>query len=211
MAKTKAKSDKIIKSVLNLLREHELTDISFSMIAKKSNLDTNDIKKYFLDIDSIIHAYFDNIDIQMIDTYTSNIVEETSKEIIFNIIMNRLDLLNENKISVKKLIKSRGNLKISFFLISSRIQKWILQEANIDSTGFEKIIKQYGLIYLYARTLNIWLEDNDPMMSKTMAFLDKSLINGDKYIQSIQVPIKVINAMTVIGQQFLYKIRNKKA
>tara|TARA_B110000858_G_C17653197_1_gene403686 strand:- start:430 stop:873 length:444 start_codon:yes stop_codon:yes gene_type:complete len=147
----------------------------------------------------------------MIDDYSSNIVEETSKEIIFNIIMSRLDLLNENKISIKRLSNSKANIKISFFLRSSRIQKWILQEANIDSVGFEKIINQYGLIYVYTRTLAIWLEDDDPMMSKTMAFLDKTLTKGEKYIQNIQVPIKIINAMSKIGQQFFSKMKNKKA
>lgn len=211
MAKTKTKSNKIIQTTLDLLREYELIDISFSMIAEKSNLDISDIKVYFLDVDSIIHAHFDNIDLRMIDDYSSNIVEETSKEIIFNIIMSRLDLLNENKISIKRLSNSKANIKISFFLRSSRIQKWILQEANIDSVGFEKIINQYGLVYVYTRTLAIWLEDDDPMMSKTMAFLDKTLTKGEKYIQNIQVPIKIINAMSKIGQQFFSKMKNKKA
>ena len=125
--------------------------------------------------------------------------------------MSRLDLLNENKISVKRLVKGKSNLKISFFIRSTRIQKWILQEANIHSIGFERTINQYGLMYLYARIINVWLEDNDPMMSKTMAFLDKSLTNGEKYIQNMQMPIKVINIMTAIGRQFFANIKNKKA
>ena len=211
MSATKAKLNKIIKATLDLLRDHELDNITFLMISKKCTLDANDIKRYFLDIDSIIHAYFDDIDLRMIDSYSSNVTEETGKEIIFNIIMSRLDLLNENKISVKRLVKGKSNLKISFFIRSSRIQKWILQEANIHSIGFERTINQYGLMYLYARIINVWLEDNDPMMSKTMAFLDKSLTNGEKYIQNMQMPIKVINIMTAIGRQFFANIKNKKA
>ncbi|MFQ3360556.1 MAG: hypothetical protein ACKVLI_04115 [Alphaproteobacteria bacterium] len=211
MSATKAKLNKIIKATLDLLRDHELDNITFLMISKKCTLDANDIKRYFLDIDSIIHAYFDDIDLRMIDSYSSNVTEETGKEIIFNIIMSRLDLLNENKISVKRLVKGKSNLKISFFIRSTRIQKWILQEANIHSIGFERTINQYGLMYLYARIINVWLEDNDPMMSKTMAFLDKSLTNGEKYIQNMQMPIKVINIMTAIGRQFFANIKNKKA
>tara|TARA_B110000305_G_scaffold43084_3_gene45149 strand:- start:26566 stop:27252 length:687 start_codon:yes stop_codon:yes gene_type:complete len=211
LSATKAKLNKIIKATLDLLRDHELDNITFLMISKKCTLDANDIKRYFLDIDSIIHAYFDDIDLRMIDSYSSNVTEETGKEIIFNIIMSRLDLLNENKISVKRLVKGKSNLKISFFIRSTRIQKWILQEANIHSIGFERTINQYGLMYLYARIINVWLEDNDPMMSKTMAFLDKSLTNGEKYIQNMQMPIKVINIMTAIGRQFFANIKNKKA
>ena len=211
MSATKAKLNKIIKATLDLLRDHELDNITFLMISKKCTLDANDIKRYFLVIDSIIHAYFDDIDLRMIDSYSSNVTEETGKEIIFNIIMSRLDLLNENKISVKRLVKGKSNLKISFFIRSTRIQKWILQEANIHSIGFERTINQYGLMYLYARIINVWLEDNDPMMSKTMAFLDKSLTNGEKYIQNMQMPIKVINIMTAIGRQFFANIKNKKA
>jgi AcrR family transcriptional regulator len=109
---TKAKSNKIIKATLDLLRDHELEEISFLMISKKCRLDANDIKKYFLDIDSIIHAYFDDIDLRMIDSYSSNVIEETGKEIIFNIVMSRLDLLNENKTSLKRLVKGKSNLKI---------------------------------------------------------------------------------------------------
>jgi hypothetical protein len=44
-----------------------------------------------------------------------------------------------------------------------------------------------------------------------MAFLDKSLTNGEKYIQNMQMPIKVINIMTAIGRQFFANIKNKKA
>jgi hypothetical protein len=51
----------------------------------------------------------------------------------------------------------------------------MLEAAHIDSWGPLQPLQEKGLGLLYLGTVRIWLKDDEPELSKTMAGLDKGL------------------------------------
>ncbi len=59
--------------------------------------------------------------------------------------------------------------------LAVRSQQWMLAAANIDSAGPRGVLRAQGLAVLYAQVLQVWVDDDDPGLARTMAALDGNL------------------------------------
>jgi hypothetical protein len=58
----------------------------------------------------------------------------------------------------------------------------MLAAAGIDSAGMQGDLRAQGLVVVMARTLRVWLDDEDPGLARTMATLDRELANGERML-----------------------------
>jgi hypothetical protein len=60
--------------------------------------------------------------------------------------------------------------------------RFMLEAAGIDSEGPVGVLKLQGLAFAWARVLEVWLDDDDPGLSRTMSALDKELTRGGRLV-----------------------------
>ena len=58
--------------------------------------------------------------------------------------------------------------------------RFMLEAAGVDIAGPGGLIKLQGLALAWARIIQVWLDDDDPSLSKTMAELDRVLTRGER-------------------------------
>ena len=58
--------------------------------------------------------------------------------------------------------------------------RFMLEAAGIEAGGAGGIIKLQGLALAWARMIQVWLDDDEPALSKTMAELDRVLTRGER-------------------------------
>jgi hypothetical protein len=58
----------------------------------------------------------------------------------------------------------------------------MLAAAGIESSGMQGDLRAQGLVVVMARTLRVWLEDEDPGLARTMATLDRELASGERML-----------------------------
>src|SRR5208282_4921758 len=58
--------------------------------------------------------------------------------------------------------------------------RFMLEAAGIEAQGAAGLIKLQGLALAWARVLQVWLDDEEPALSKTMAELDRALSRGER-------------------------------
>lgn len=102
----------------------------------------------------------------------------TKREILFDLLMDRFEVLNEFRPGLIAILNSfKYDPKQA--LISSphlcRSMNWMLEVAGIETGGIKGVVKVAGLTGLYLKTLKVWMEDESADLSVVMSALDKNL------------------------------------
>tara|TARA_Y100001960_G_C14595565_1_gene787930 strand:+ start:118 stop:681 length:564 start_codon:yes stop_codon:yes gene_type:complete len=131
-----------------------------------------------------INRYFDN---EIINK--SNLIEDSDKkDMIFEVIMMRFDLLNLYKPSIINIFNFfKKNPKFFFSLLPSFIKsiKIMSKIAKIETKGMLGKIKIKGLLVIYFATFLIWIKEKNHSLDKTMTKLDSYLINANNFLKII--------------------------
>lgn len=99
--------------------------------------------------------------------------------------MRRLDALEPHREAVRGLTRSARRdpvLALRLLRLSETSQRWMLAAAGIDCAGLSGSVRAKGLALLFARVVEIWLDDEDPGLARTMAALDRELEQGAKLL-----------------------------
>ena len=169
----------LAKKTLKYLEKKKLRDINiknFLLNTKVPNINNK------VDLILNINEFFDF----RLKNNIVNIEKSSQRDMLFEIMMARYDILNEYRASVKNIInhfmsRPQEVLKLIPKLIESKIL--IATFANINPSGIQGVIKIKIIFALYYITLFTWFNDENESLEKTMSVLDKYLNNIEKFIK----------------------------
>ena len=167
---------KIAKKTLKLLEKNSWEKITLLKVLEKQK-DKSIKNKNDLLIN--INRYFDF----MLKQNLVMLEKSTTKDMLFEVFMARLDILNQYRASIKnllkyfssnphKLVKLLPSFGDSIILISSL--------SNIDVNGIKGLAKIKAIFLLYVIIIYTWNKDETESLEKTMTTLDKYLNNLEK-------------------------------
>ena len=180
--------DKIAIESLKYTLNNKWESISVDKISKKLKINENKISnliKNKQDLLRNINRYFDDRILE-----SSKLLDQsTSKDMIFEILMMRFDLLNQHRKSIiiifNVLIKKPRKF---IFLLPCFIESMISM-SNISHIKIEGIIGNFkikGLLIIYFSTFLIWIKDESNSLDKTMTALDNYLIRAENFFSILQ-------------------------
>ena len=155
-----------------------LDDVLDNKVKKRKIINTkNDLLKN-------INRYVDNSLIEK----TKNIESSSTKDMLFEVLMARFDILQENRISFIKIfeaLKKSPNKILKLFpsFLESMIVTAELAKFNVN--GVKGAIRLKGLFLVYLITFYSWIDDNTFSLEKTMNALDKNLDQAEKFSKYI--------------------------
>ena len=169
----------LAKKTLQYLEKKKLRDINLKNFLSNTKV-TNMNNK--IDLILNINNYFDFL----LKKNLANIEKSSQRDMLFEIMMARYDILNEYRTSVKNIInhfmsRPQEVLKLIPKLVESKIL--IATFANINLNGIQGVIKIKIIFGLYYITLFTWFNDENESLEKTMSVLDKYLNNIEKFIK----------------------------
>ena len=169
----------LAKKTLQYLEKKKLRDINLKNFLSNTKVLNMNNK---IDLISNINDFFDF----QLKKNLANIEKSSQRDMLFEIMMARYDILNEYRPSVKNIInyfmsRPQGVLKLIPKLIESKIL--IATFANINPSGIQGVIKIKIIFVLYYITLFTWFNDENESLEKTMSVLDKYLNNIEKFIK----------------------------
>ena len=159
----------------------ELENISLKKISIKKILNGEKNIKFSNKNDLLINInrYFD----YLLKKNLINIENSSSKDMLFEVYMARLDILNLHRKSVLNIIENLFTQpKLLIILLPSIVQSIIVIAtiSNIDVNGLKGIAKIKVLFILYLFIIFSWRNDKSASLEKTMTTLDKYLNNIEK-------------------------------
>lgn len=192
---------KIIRSLISILEKNNYNSITIEKIARSSKLKKEIIYTEFVDIESIVYEYLNQVDIEMLEQVKKESNLSDPHDLMFNMIISRLEIYDRNRKSVLNLLSNKSNFKYRYFLRSTKIAQLFdgIYQGNKDEDEYIACFsKNIGFLYIYKKVLNKWLEDND--LSNIMAYTDNQIQRGDMYYGYLRRPINILD-------NFLTKIR----
>ena len=159
----------------------ELKKNSFKNISIKKILNGEKNIKFSNKNDLIINInrYFD----YLLKKNLINIENSSSKDMLFEVYMARLDILNLHRKSILNIIENLYTQpKLVIKLLPSIVESIIVIAtlSNIDVNGLKGVAKIKVLFILYLLIIFSWRGDESISLEKTMTTLDKYLNNIEK-------------------------------
>lgn len=134
---------------------------------------------------AIVAAYTTRVDEAVLNDIDSDLADKSSRERLFDVLMKRFDAMNPHKEAVRSILRAstsdvealaRGPLSLY------RSMRWMMEAANIPSSGVRGQLRIKGLALIYLAVLRTWFNDDSEDMSRTMASLDRQLNRADRLL-----------------------------
>ena len=169
----------LAKKTLQYLEKKKLRDINLKNFLSNTKVPNMNNK---IDLILNINDFFDF----QLKKNLVNIEKSSQRDMLFEIMMARYDILNEYRTSVKNIINhfiSRPQEVIKLLPKSVESKILIATLANINLNSIQGVIKIKIIFVLYYITLFTWFNDENESLEKTMSVLDKYLNNIEKFIK----------------------------
>ena len=177
---------KIAEITLNLLSKKSWNTLSLKEVKQKSKMKLFDrLINNKQELLNNINAYFD----YCLSLQINNLEESNHKDIIFEILMMRFDILQNNRKAVLSIFKSfKHKPQELIFLLPHLLDSIIsiIGYAKISSRGFIGQIKIKGILIIYISTFLVWMKDESSSLEKTMTVLDTYLNQAGKILKYIR-------------------------
>jgi ubiquinone biosynthesis protein COQ9 len=179
MIDTLTPKGRIVAALLRLASERPWQDISMVEIADAAGMTLVDLRKEFERKSQMLSSFGYMVDAEVLRKAPRRSTTQTPRDAVFEVVMSRFDVLSPYKAALKSAADG-GGIDSSLFKSLMRSQTAMLQAAGINTEGPAGAIRVAGLAGVFTRTFNTWLNDTDPGMARTMAFLDRQLRSGER-------------------------------
>lgn len=178
---------KINQTFLDLLASHSWEEVTLPRIAESAGVTLSDLREAFDGKVAMVEYFARRIDADVLNNLDDDVANELPRERLMDVLLSRFDALAEHKEPVRAIMRAaRADLSLAAQLnrVSLVSMTWMLNGANIDTSGMEGAVRVQGTTLVFARVLRVWLED-DESMARTMAALDKELRSGERTMRRL--------------------------
>jgi AcrR family transcriptional regulator len=180
--------EKILGAFLTLLAEKRFERIELAEVAKLANVTLADLRGEFGSTFDLVAAFMRETDKKALAggeqlALDPELADQSARDRLFDVLMRRLEALAPHREAVRSLMRSaRSNpgLAIGLNKLAVRSQQWMLAGAGIGASGMIGGMRAQGLAAMFARVVQVWLDDEDPGLSRTMKALDRQLASGER-------------------------------
>ena len=123
-------------------------------------------------------------EIELLIKESKELEQSTSKDMLFEVLMARFDILQSYRKSFINIYKAfKKSPKKIIQIMPSFLESMITtaELAKFDVNGLKGSIRLKGLIVVYFLTFLEWIDDNTSSLEKTMTKLDKNLDQAEKF------------------------------
>ena len=175
----------IVDNALELAAEKGWAQTSLNDVAAAAGLSLAALHGTYPSTTAIVAAYTTHVDEAVLNDIDPELADKSSRERLFDVMMKRFDAMNPNKEAVRSILRAstsdvealaRGPLSLY------RSMRWMMEAANIPSSGVRGQLRVKGLALIYLAVLRTWFNDDSEDMSRTMASLDRQLPRAERLL-----------------------------
>jgi AcrR family transcriptional regulator len=197
-----APRDRIVDALMTLAAEEAWDRITLPQIARTAEVTLGELRDAFPSKGAILGGFAKRIDRIVLDGTGEDMLGEPARERVLDVMMRRLDALAPYKAALKEISKAARRDPLMLAALNQlALNSWryMLAAADIDTEDSLGLVKTQGAALVFARTLDVWFEDDSADMGRTMAKLDKELGNGER----IMGRLEDLNRLTAPFRGFL--------
>jgi AcrR family transcriptional regulator len=195
-----------VEALMRLAAEQPWSDIEVGDIAREAGLTLAELRELFPSKGAVLGGLARIIDRKVLEDDGTDLADEPTRERLFDVLMRRLDAMTPYKPALRRISYAlRGDpfsvLALNGVMLNSH--RYMLAAAGIDTEGPLGQLKLQGVVIAFARVTQVWLEDEDPALARTMARLDKEIRNGERFMERAEDVRRLTAPLRAIGRSLL--------
>jgi hypothetical protein len=146
------------------------------------------------------------IDRTVLEVDTADLADEPARERLFDVLMRRLDAMTPYKPALRRIAFAlRGDVLSMLALngVALNSHRYMLAAAGIDTEGPLGRLKLQGTVIAFARTVEVWLDDDDPALARTMAKLDREIRRGETIMERADDARRLTAPLRALGRALM--------
>lgn len=171
----------IVEATMRLAAEQPFEAIRIAAICREAGVTLAQFRDLFPSKGAVLGALSRQIDHAVLSRASGDLADEGAKDRLFDVLMARLDAMAPYKAGLKSVADyARSDPGVAWNLNTMMLNsmRFMMEAAELDHEGVVGAMKLQGLVGLWTRVMNVWFEDDDPGLSRTMAELDRLLDQG---------------------------------
>ena len=183
---TASKREAIVEALMRLAADRPWHEIELVDIAREAGVTLSEFRDLFPSKGAVLGAFSRMIDRQVLDGTTDDLADEPARERVFDVMMRRIDALTPYKDALRRITHALRRDPLSLVALNRvalNSQRFMLAAAGISTEGDLGALKLQGAALVLGRTLETWLDDDDPGLARTMARLDRELRRGERVLE----------------------------
>lgn len=177
MAAPVSSSQRIQTSLLKLASTKSHTDIDLDMIAKDADVSVEEMTSLYSSRQDIVWEIIARLNAEALSTQEFS-SDDSLHDKLFDLLMKRFEALQEHKDVLRNLMSPiKGSDVRSLYVNTALVRSmgWILDAAGAGTSGLDGEARKRGLAWVFGSALEVFLEEDDPGLPKTMMVLDRGL------------------------------------
>ena len=182
---------KLIDTAISELINGRWEQLTIKVLSTKTKIKVSQINKISSSKEGLLDLWSQNINLKILEKVTLQELEEvTIKERILELMLCRLDVLNEHKkeiLALMKLARRSGIESIRAFERIKKSMEYILNLSGAKIAGKMGALKIIVLSLIWVITFKEWRDSEEDDDSSVMSKLDKRLSIAEKLNNSLFV------------------------
>tara|TARA_B100001013_G_scaffold260757_1_gene163576 strand:+ start:104 stop:688 length:585 start_codon:yes stop_codon:yes gene_type:complete len=182
---------KLIDTAISELINGRWEQLTIKVLSTKTKIKVSQINKISSSKEGLLDLWSQNINLKILEKVTLQELGEVNiKERILELMLCRLDVLNEHKkeiLALMKLARRNGIESIRAFERIKKSMEYILNLSGAKMAGKKGGLKIIVLSLIWIITLKDWSELEEDDDSSVMSKLDKRLLIAEKLNNSLFV------------------------
>lgn len=179
----------IVDALLSLAGERRFEDIAIWDICEKASVSLADFRDAFPSKGAVLAGFSRRIDREVLSEETADLSDEFARERLFDILMKRLEIMAPYREGVREIsayLRRDPGAALAMNQVVLNSMRFMLEAAGLEAgDSMAGAVKLQGLALAWARIVSVWLDDEDPGLSKTMAEVDRELTRGERAVAGV--------------------------
>jgi ubiquinone biosynthesis protein COQ9 len=177
------------QALLELVESQGWIDLSFAEIAEKAGVPMAEAHRIYPSKTAVLLGLTRAIDERMLNSLSTDPLEGTAKDRLFDIVMRRFDVLKADREAYRRLMRQLPATPSAFAALLCQLRRSLsltLEAAGISASGLKGALRLKGLLAIYVAGLRAFANDESEDLAKTMAEIDKRLGQAEKISEMVQ-------------------------
>lgn len=178
---------KILDGAIRVIADRPWDKVALIDIAREADVSIADIYRHFRSRQAVLCGLHRRVDLEML---AAPVDDGSDKDRLFDLLMRRFDALAPLKPAFKTGLGElrRGKLAtLEAGLIGGinlhRGMIWVVEAAGLEGSCFVTDMRARIVGAAYLSAFRVWLDDDSPDLTRTMAALDKSLARAVRLLR----------------------------
>lgn len=179
---------RIVEALMQLCGERRFEEITIRDITARANLSLADFRDTFPSKAAALAGLNRILDRAVLDQNFDEMTKETQRERLFDVLMRRLEAMAPYRNGLREVVAWLKRDPLSASQMNRAVvnsMRFMLEAAGVDNEGPTAALKLQGLALVWTQIVAVWLDDDDPGLTRTMAEVDRELSRGEQLVARV--------------------------